>query len=89
MYRLASGEAHMQLETQAELDTEQTAVQGDMFGRQDSGVTAGSPHNSRRSIHASSHSLVVPGSPVSRLSYHSEGNFQAVRCCRHLFRQGC
>ena len=72
----------MELETHAEVDAEQTAVQGDPFGRQDSGNTvARSPHNSRRSIHASSHSLAVPGSPAGRLSYHSEGDFHAVRRC--------
>jgi hypothetical protein len=82
MYRLASGEAHVELETHAEVDAEQTVAQGDPFDRQDSGNTvARSPHNSRRSIHASSHSLAVPGSPVSRLSYHSEGDFHAVRHC--------
>ena len=81
MDRLASGEVVVQLETQAELEAEQTAAQGDEFNPQNPGNTPHnrSPHNSSRSIHASSHSLASPVTNANGLlSYHSE-DLHAVR----------
>lgn len=78
MHRLASGEVDVELETQAELNAEQALAQGDRFNFQDPGnAPIRSPHNSSRSIHASSHNLAAPGG-AGRLSYNSEGD-HAVR----------
>ena len=73
MHRLASGEVVVQLETQAEIDAEQTLAQGHEFNPQNPGNTPTnrSPHASSRSIHASSHSLAPVGAN-GLLSYHSE-----------------
>ncbi len=85
MDRLASGEVVVELETQAQMDAEQTLAQGNEFNPQNPGNTPQnrSPHASSRSIHASSHSMAVPANANGLLSYHSE-DLQTVRRCPSL-----